>query len=126
MSAATDAPAPAYRRVRRRWGAPLLFLLPAALLFVAFLAVPIGYALYLSFRGMRVTGGGPFGLRQETWVGLDNYVAAFTDPELVAGLGRLGIYGIIAVPLTLVESGSGTTGSLRQRLWLRRQLISRL
>ncbi|WP_129790087.1 carbohydrate ABC transporter permease [Promicromonospora panici] len=101
MSAATDAPSLAHRRVRRRWGAPLLFLLPAGLLFVAFLAIPIGYALYLSFRGMRVSGGGPFGLRQETWVGLDNYVAAFTDPELVAGLGRLAIYGIIAVPLTL-------------------------
>lgn len=85
----------------RRWGAPLLFLLPAALLFVAFLAVPICYALYLSFRGMRVSGGGPFGVRQETWVGLDNYVTAFTDPELLAGFGRLGIYGIIAVPLTL-------------------------
>ncbi|MEU4362554.1 sugar ABC transporter permease [Promicromonospora sp. NPDC023987] len=85
----------------RRWGAPLLFLLPAALLFVAFLAIPICYALYLSFRGMRMAGGGPFGVRQETWVGLDNYVAAFTDPELLAGLGRLAIYGAIAVPLTL-------------------------
>jgi multiple sugar transport system permease protein len=89
------------RRSRRRWKAPWLFLLPAALLFVTFLAVPICYALYLSFRGMRVSGGGPFGVREETWVGLDNYVTAFTDPEFLAGFGRLAIYGIIAVPLTL-------------------------
>ncbi|CAM3707850.1 carbohydrate ABC transporter permease [Isoptericola cucumis] len=101
MSPATASPATAYRRTRRRWGAPALFLLPAALLFVAFLAIPICYALYLSFRGMRVSGGGPFGVREETWVGLDNYVTAFTDPEFLAGFGRLAIYGIIAVPVTL-------------------------
>ncbi|MFP3714369.1 carbohydrate ABC transporter permease [Puerhibacterium sp. TATVAM-FAB25] len=101
MSLVTEAAAVTSRRTRRRWGAPWLFLLPAALLFVAFLAIPVGYALYLSFRGLRVTGGGPFGARQETWVGLDNYAAAFTDPEFLAGFGRLAIYGIIAVPLTL-------------------------
>ena len=101
MSPATASPATGYRRTRRRWGAPALFLLPAALLFVAFLAIPICYALYLSFRGMRVSGGGPFGVREETWVGLDNYVTAFTDPEFLAGFGRLAIYGIIAVPVTL-------------------------
>ncbi|WP_275005422.1 carbohydrate ABC transporter permease [Promicromonospora iranensis] len=101
MSAVTDPPSLAYRRARRRWAAPYLFLLPAGVLFIAFLAIPICYALYLSFRGMRMAGGGPFGVRQETWVGLDNYVAAFTAPELLAGLGRLAIYGIIAVPLTL-------------------------
>ncbi|WP_166849637.1 carbohydrate ABC transporter permease [Isoptericola sp. BMS4] len=89
------------RRTRRRWVAPWLFLLPAALLFVTFLAIPVCYALYLSFRGMRVSGGGPFGVRSETWVGLDNYATAFTDPEFLAGFGRLAIYGIIAVPLTL-------------------------
>lgn len=89
------------RRTRRRWAAPWLFLLPAALLFVTFLAIPVCYAFYLSFRGMRVSGGGPFGVREETWVGLDNYVTAFTDPEFLAGFGRLAIYGIIAVPLTL-------------------------
>ncbi|MEN5074648.1 sugar ABC transporter permease [Isoptericola cucumis] len=100
-SPSTASPATAYRRTRRRWGAPALFLLPAALLFVAFLAIPICYALYLSFRGMRVSGGGPFGVREETWVGLDNYVTAFTDPEFLAGFGRLAIYGIIAVPVTL-------------------------
>lgn len=101
MSLVTEVAAVTSRRPRRRWAAPWLFLLPAALLFVAFLAIPVGYALYLSFRGLRVTGGGPFGARRETWVGLDNYAAAFTDPELLAGFGRLALYGIIAVPLTL-------------------------
>ncbi|MFI2105502.1 carbohydrate ABC transporter permease [Isoptericola sp. NPDC019693] len=93
---------PVRRRSRRRVAAPLLFMLPAAVLFVAFLAIPICYAVYLSVRGMRVTpGGGPFGIIRETWVGLDNYAAALTDPEFLAGFGRLFVYGIIAVPVTL-------------------------
>ena len=89
------------RRRRRRPMAPYLFLSPAALLYVAFLAIPIGYAISLSFRGLRLAGGGAFGRREEVFVGLDNYVATFTDPEFLAGFGRLAVYGLIAVPLTL-------------------------
>ncbi|QOR69645.1 sugar ABC transporter permease [Ruania alkalisoli] len=104
MSAETTA-APLERRTRRRqrarWVAPYTFLLPAGILFIAFLAIPMVYALYLSFRGLRVTGDGPFGIQEETWVGLSNYVATFTDPEFLAGFGRLAIYGVIAVPVTL-------------------------
>ncbi|NLP83110.1 sugar ABC transporter permease [Microbacterium sp. CFH 90308] len=91
---------PAARRLPR-WAAPYAFLMPAGVLFIAFLAIPIAYAIYLSFRGLRVTGSGPFGVREETWVGLDNYIRTFTDPEFLAGFGRLAIYGLIAIPLTL-------------------------
>lgn len=107
MSALTTTPpqakpqARAVRPARRRWVAPYLFLLPAGILFITFLAIPIGYAIFLSFRGMRVEGSGPFGVRAETWVGLENYIKTFTDPEFLAGFGRLAIYGLIAVPFTL-------------------------
>ncbi|WOF24234.1 sugar ABC transporter permease [Microbacterium betulae] len=102
MSAVADAPSRAPSRpAHRRWAAPYLFLLPAGVLFIAFLAVPMAYAVSLSFRGMRVGGGGPFGVREETWVGFENYVRTFTDAEFLAGFGRLAIYGLIAVPLTL-------------------------
>ncbi len=94
----TSAPV---RRSRRRWVAPYVFLLPAGVLFIAFLAVPIGYAVYLSLRGLRVTGSGPFGKREEAWVGFDNYVRTFADHEFLAGFGRLALYGLIAIPLTL-------------------------
>ncbi|UFU07664.1 carbohydrate ABC transporter permease [Ruania halotolerans] len=99
MSTVTD-PRTA-RRTRRRWVAPYTFLLPAGLLYLGFLAVPIGYAIFLSFRGLRVSGTGPFGVQEETWVGLSNYAATFADPEFLAGFGRLAVYGFIAVPLTL-------------------------
>jgi multiple sugar transport system permease protein len=86
---------------RGRPRAPYLFVAPAVLLFVAFLAIPIGYAIYLSTRGLRVSGKGIFGTREEVFVGLDNYVNTLTDAEFWAGFGRLALYGLIAVPLTL-------------------------
>ncbi|MFJ3405360.1 carbohydrate ABC transporter permease [Promicromonospora sp. NPDC090134] len=101
MSTLTERATSTARRRRRTWVAPYAFLLPAGLLFIAFLAVPIGYAIVLSFRGLRVTGSGIFGVREETWVGFENYVRTFSDAEFLAGFGRLAIYGLIAVPLTL-------------------------
>jgi multiple sugar transport system permease protein len=80
--------------------APWAFLAPALILFTAFLIIPIGYALYLSFVQLKVDGGA-FGVRKQVFVGFDNYVAALTAPEFVASLGRLALFGIISVPLTL-------------------------
>lgn len=93
--------APSANRTRRRTIAPYVFLAPAVVLFVAFLLVPMLYSVWLSFRGLRLVGGGAFGKRTEVFVGLHNYVAALTDPDFLAGFGRLAIYGAIAIPLTL-------------------------
>jgi multiple sugar transport system permease protein len=81
--------------------APWVFLAPALVLFTLFLLLPIGYALYLSLTSLKVVAGGAFGQRQLVFVGLDNYIATLTDPELVASLGRLALFGLIAVPITL-------------------------
>ncbi len=99
-------PAPAEREVTtnkrgRRTLMPYVFLAPAIALFVIFLLIPIGYAIYLSFQGLRLVGGGAFGKRTQTFVGLDNYHTALTDPEFISSFGRLAIYGLIAVPFTL-------------------------
>jgi multiple sugar transport system permease protein len=48
-----------------------------------------------------LTGGGFLGTRQTVFVWFENYAEVLTNASLVAGLGRLAIYGIIAVPLTL-------------------------
>lgn len=63
---------------RRASVVPYLFLAPAILLLVVLLLIPIGYAVYLSFQGLRVAGGGAFGKRQQVFVGFDNYFAAVT------------------------------------------------
>ncbi|MDT0344837.1 carbohydrate ABC transporter permease [Streptomyces litchfieldiae] len=85
---------------RRR--APFAFLAPAVILFALFFALPIGYAVYLSLRTIEVQGLGlGSGARQEVWAGLSNYTDALGDSELLAGAARVGVYGLIVVPLML-------------------------
>ncbi|MGP4113802.1 carbohydrate ABC transporter permease [Streptomyces sp. 4N509B] len=91
---------------RRAYGAqrraPYLFLVPAAVLFALFFALPIGYALYLSLRRTEVQGLGlGSGARQEVWAGLSNYTDALSDPQLLDGTLRVGLYGLIVVPTML-------------------------
>ncbi len=45
--------------------------------------------------------GGLIGRKVESFVGLENYRDALSDPELLASLGRLAIYGGIVVPTML-------------------------
>ncbi|WP_435213636.1 carbohydrate ABC transporter permease [Streptomyces sp. bgisy034] len=83
-------------------GAPYAFLLPATVLFLLFFALPIGYAVWLSFRRVKVSGLGlGSGARKEVWAGLENYTDALTDDELVAGALRVLGYGCIVVPVML-------------------------
>ncbi|MFE6993393.1 carbohydrate ABC transporter permease, partial [Streptomyces pharetrae] len=83
-------------------GAPYGFLLPATILFALFFALPIGYAVWLSFRKVKVSGLGlGSGARREVWAGLENYTAALTDSELLGGALRVLAYGCIVVPVML-------------------------
>ncbi|MEU5217015.1 sugar ABC transporter permease [Streptomyces sp. NPDC020807] len=87
---------------RRARSAPYFFLLPAAALFVLFFALPIGYALWLSFRKVEIKGLGlGKGAKTEVWAGLDNYVSALGDSELLGSALRVLGYGAIVVPMML-------------------------
>jgi multiple sugar transport system permease protein len=94
------APVRRHGRGSRPRLAPWVFLSPAVVLFTLFLLIPIGYAIYLSFVQLKVDGGA-FGVRRPVFVGFESYIDALTDPELLASLGRLAVFGIISVPLTL-------------------------
>ena len=84
---------------RRRTLAPYAFLSPAIVLFVAFLALPIVYAVYLSLRTVKVSGLGlGKGARTEVWAGLSNYSRSLADPEFVGSVLRVGTYGLLLVP----------------------------
>lgn len=99
MSATTLS---AGRRPRRRTLAPYLFLAPAVTLFVCFLAAPILYALYLSFRRVEMKGLGlGKGARQEVWAGLSNYSRSLSDPEFIASVLRVLLYGALLLPTML-------------------------
>lgn len=96
-----DRPSPSTAPGRVR-GAPCLFLLPATVLFALFFALPIGYAVWLSFRKVKVSGLGlGSGARTEVWAGLENYTDALTDSELMHGALRVLGYGCIVVPVML-------------------------
>ncbi|MEV5349612.1 carbohydrate ABC transporter permease [Streptomyces achromogenes] len=93
---------PASRRGYGVKAAPYTFLLPATILFALFFALPIGYAVWLSFRKVHVSGLGlGSGARQEVWAGFENYRAAFQDSELLHGALRVLGYGCIVVPVML-------------------------
>ncbi|CAL9596973.1 sn-glycerol-3-phosphate transport system permease protein UgpA [Streptomyces sp. enrichment culture] len=82
--------------------APYFFVLPAALLFLLFFALPIGYAVWLSFRKVKVSGLGlGSGARTEVWAGLENYAGALSDSELLNGALRVLGYGCLVVPVML-------------------------
>jgi multiple sugar transport system permease protein len=91
---------------RRRIGTvavPYAFLAPALILFGLFLAAPIVYAVWLSFRRVRKSGLGlGKGSSQEVWVGLENYQTALSDPDFLSSVGRVGLYGLIVVPTMLI------------------------
>ncbi|MFD5322183.1 carbohydrate ABC transporter permease [Streptomyces sp. NPDC127098] len=85
---------------RRR--APYAFLAPAAVLFLLFFALPIGYAIWLSLHRIEVQGLGlGSGARSEVWAGLSNYADALGDSELLASAGRVLGYGLIVIPVML-------------------------
>jgi multiple sugar transport system permease protein len=79
---------------RRRALTGFLFFAPFLLVFVAAIVAPLLYAMGLSLFRRRLIGG-------TTFVGLDNYLRAATDPQFLAGLGRVGLFLVVQVPVML-------------------------
>jgi multiple sugar transport system permease protein len=75
---------------------PYLYVLPAALMVVAFLIYPMLSTLYLSFTDSD-------GLRVPTFIGLENYRRMFVDPNFLRPLGNTLIwtFASLAFPVTL-------------------------
>ncbi|RRR96928.1 carbohydrate ABC transporter permease [Glycomyces terrestris] len=71
-----------------------LFVAPFMVAFTAMFLVPLAYAAWFSLFREQMIGGNVF-------VGLDNYTRAFTDPRLIQGLGRVGLFFLIQVPLMM-------------------------
>lgn len=79
-------------RNRRRWG--WIFLTPFAVIFLVLLVAPLGYAFWMSLYTNTLAGG-------ESFAGIVNYRRAFTDPLFLGGLGRVGLYVLVMVPIQL-------------------------
>jgi multiple sugar transport system permease protein len=78
------------KQTRAAW----LFLVPFLVAFVAMLVVPLFYSGYLSLFQKRIIGG-------EVFVGLDNYLEAFSDPAFWEAIGRMTIFLVVQVPIML-------------------------
>ncbi|MGW5473558.1 carbohydrate ABC transporter permease [Streptomyces chartreusis] len=90
---------------RRRNGGPragtvAAFVTPFFLPFLLFYVVPVGYALWQSFRVVRRTGG-QYGTSYTAFGGLDQYAQVFQNTEFWASIGRIGLFGIVQVPVML-------------------------
>jgi len=85
-----------YRRDRRDWKG-WAFIAPFAIVFLAMIVVPVGYAIYLSLFRDQIIGGNAF-------VGFANYVQVLTDPKFWSALGRVTLFLVIQVPIMLVLS----------------------
>jgi multiple sugar transport system permease protein len=84
-------PSPA---TRQRHRAAYLFVAPFMVFFVLMLVLPLVYALYLSAFRAQIIGGLSF-------VGLDNYLRALSDPAFLTGLGRVLLFLLVQVPIML-------------------------
>ncbi len=71
-----------------------VMLLPAAVLILTFLLVPIGLTFGLAFTNARLVSPEP-----AQFVGMDNFVALFTDDTFWASLRNTIIFTVVIVPL---------------------------
>src|SRR5215211_1134401 len=70
------------------------FTLPFVGLFLAVFVAPLLYALYLSLFREQLLGG-------STFVGLDNFAEGLKDEAFLSGIGRVGLFMLVQVPVML-------------------------
>ncbi|UNK70465.1 sugar ABC transporter permease [Microbacterium sp. H1-D42] len=89
---------PARTTWRSEKAAPYFFVSPFVLVFLGFTVGPAIFAVYLSLHSWA-------GLGSMTFVGFDNYVTLFTDPDFLAAAGNTAIYMaaslFLIIPLAL-------------------------
>ena len=93
-AAAPEAPP---RRVRTRsrseWKG-LAFVAPFLVVFLLVFIAPVAYSIFLSLFREQLVGGNAF-------VGAENYLALFVDPQFWEGFGRVVLFLLIQVPIML-------------------------
>jgi multiple sugar transport system permease protein len=78
----------------------LAFVAPYVVFLVAIFAYPLGIAVYMSFYDWFFAAPGAVVARP--FVGLDNYIAVFSDPAVLRSFLNIAIFLVINVPLTVV------------------------
>jgi len=95
MSSIAARTGPRLRTARQRQNlAAYILVTPFFVCFIAMLLVPLLYSGYLSLFQTRLIGG-------ETFSGLTNFLLVFQDPKFWSGLGRMGLFLVVQVPIML-------------------------
>lgn len=74
------------------------FIMPYVLLFFVFTGIPFIFSIVLSFTDMTYLTK----MDSMSFVGLKNFINMFHNKEVMAALGRTGIYSLVYVPLIMV------------------------
>jgi multiple sugar transport system permease protein len=82
------------RAQRRRSLTGLAFVTPFMAVLTLFMLVPIGYAIYTSLYTTKLIGG-------RSYSGLANYRTVLESGEFWSGAGRVAVFAVVQVPLTL-------------------------
>jgi len=80
----------------------LLFSAPYLVFVLLVFAYPLVYSLWIAFHDFFFAA--PGAQVDRPFVGLDNFVAAFSDPAVIRSFGNVSIFLLINVPLTVVLS----------------------
>ena len=75
-----------------------IFILPYLLLFIIFTGIPFIFSIVLSFTDMTYLTK----IDTMSFVGLKNFINMFKNAEVMAALGRTGLYSLVYVPLIMV------------------------
>jgi multiple sugar transport system permease protein len=82
---------------RKKARTGLLFVAPFALVFVAFLILPLVYAFYLSLYSKGLATGVVF-------AGFKNYTMAFSDPSFLKGIWFVLRFALVLIPVQMLVS----------------------
>lgn len=106
---------------RRELGACGVLMTPFFLLLITVFLIPVGTAVWLSFFSDDQPGLG-FGPERTVFSGLRSYTAVLSDPTFLGGLGVIGLYCAIYIPLMVISSLALAllldTGVVRLRAWI--------
>ncbi len=105
--------APTMRKPRRNWRG-WMFVGPFLFFFLIVFVAPLVYAIYLSFFQPKMVWGVSEG---EQFVGFDNYIQLFTDPNFWSGVVGVGLFLLIQVPIMLIISMYLALAIDSGRLW---------
>jgi multiple sugar transport system permease protein len=107
-------------RVLGRQPLGIAFSLPYAVFLAAVFAYPLGLAAWISFHDYFFTA--PGAQVDRPFVGLDNYTAALSDPDVRRAFRNIVTFLVINVPLTVILSlllATALNGAIRGRTFLR-------